>query len=93
MCRGGGLNLDNTGADTGFPEGGGGEDIHKHHHPLGHCPCDVIRSPEKGLNKILGMGNWGGGVVLVLVWGGGHNRNIGLCYKGFEGSQDPLLRV
>ena len=25
--------------------------------------------------------------------GGGHSRNIGLCYKGFKGSQDPLLRV
>ena len=42
---GGGLNLDgwNTGANTGFPEGGG-EDIHKT--PLGHCPRDVIRPPE-----------------------------------------------
>ena len=35
-----------TGADTGFPEGEGGEDIHKHT-PLGHCPRDVIRPPEK----------------------------------------------
>ena len=35
------------GADTGFPEGGGGEDIHKHP-PLdiGHCPRDVIRPPK-----------------------------------------------
>ena len=31
-------------ADTGFPEGGGGEDIHKH--PPGHCPRDVIRHPK-----------------------------------------------
>ena len=23
---------------------------------------------------------------------GRHSRNIGLCHKGFEGSQDPLLR-
>ena len=46
---GGGLNLDgwNTGADTGFPEGGGGEDIHKHPPPLGHCPRDVICPPKK----------------------------------------------
>ena len=44
---GGGLNLDrwNTGADTGFPEGGG-EDIHKHPLPIGYCPRDVIRPPE-----------------------------------------------
>ena len=26
-------------------------------------------------------------------WGGGHSGNIDLCYKGFEGSPDPLLRV
>ena len=25
--------------------------------------------------------------------GGGHSGNIDLCYKGFEGSPDPLLRV
>ena len=31
-----------TGADTGFPEGGG---FHKHP-PLGHCLRDVIRPPE-----------------------------------------------
>ena len=39
---GGGLNLDgwNTGADTGFPEEGGGV---KTSTPLGHCPRDVIR--------------------------------------------------
>ena len=39
--------------------------------PLGHCPCAVIHIPgggvnligpqAKGWNKILGMGNWGGG--------------------------------
>ena len=33
-----------SGADTGFPEGGG-EDIHKHP-PLGHCPRDVIHPPK-----------------------------------------------
>ena len=44
---GGGLNLDrwNTGADTGFPEGGGGEDIQKHPPPL-DIVRDVIRPPE-----------------------------------------------
>ena len=31
-----------------FLKGGGGEDIHKHPPPLGHCPRDVIRPP----------GNW-----------------------------------
>ena len=30
-----------SGADTGFPEGGGGEAP-----PLGHCPRDVIRPPK-----------------------------------------------
>ena len=32
-----------TGADTGFPERGGGEAPP----PLGHCPRDVIRPPNK----------------------------------------------
>ena len=43
---GGGLNLDgwNTGADTGFPEGGGGHS--QAAPPLGHCPRDVIRPPK-----------------------------------------------
>ena len=36
-----------TGADTGFPErGGGGEDIHKRT-PIGHCLRDVIHPPKK----------------------------------------------
>ena len=44
----GGLNLDrwNTGADTGFPEGGGGEDIHK------HPPLDIVRVTSSALQKI-----------------------------------------
>ena len=45
VCGGGGLNLDgwNTGAHTGFPEGGGGVKTFTSAPPLGHCPRDVIR--------------------------------------------------
>ena len=45
---GGGLNLDrwNTGADTGFLEGGGGEDIHK------HPPLEIVRVTSSALQKI-----------------------------------------
>ena len=36
----------------------------------------------------------GGGATSRIRGGlGGHSRNIGLCYKGFEVSRDPLLRV
>ena len=35
------------GADTGFPEGGGGEDIHKHPPPL-----DIVRVTSSALRKI-----------------------------------------
>ena len=40
---GGGLNLDrwNTGADTGFPEGGV-KTFTSTHTPLGHCPCGIL---------------------------------------------------
>ena len=42
-----------TGADTGFPERGGGQDIHKHPPPpLGHCPRDVIRTSTPPLDIV-----------------------------------------
>ena len=35
----------------------------------------------------------GGGTAGIRVGlGGRHSRSIGLCHKGFQGSQDPLLR-
>ena len=42
-----------TGADTGFPEGGG---FHKHP-PLGHCLRDVIRPPAKLRNMSPTLGH------------------------------------
>ena len=56
-------------------------DIHKHHHPLGHCPCDIINIP------------WGGGDLPVThtlhrfsvsgqdkIKGGGRSPWIRHCY-------------
>ena len=38
----------------------------------------------------VGLGGGTAGIRVGLR--GRHSRNIGLCHKGFEGSQDPLLR-
>ena len=62
-----------TGADTGFPEGGGGEDIHK------HPPLNIVRVTSSALRK---MGkhphSWtftrGGAGIFLSNLQGGHLR-------------------